>query len=95
LRAADGYSAGLGQHRRVGRIGETGKFDANFLVGAGFTRIQTAIDRRAGLGHFLPSLSPVTSSCSRFVSGPSGVVELMTFYGTDRLSQPIQKAIRR
>src|SRR5262249_47885458 len=33
------------------------------------------------LGH-LPSLSPATSDCSRFVSRPSGPHELM-FYGTE------------
>ena len=35
-----------------------------------------------GLGHGQPSLSPVTSDCSRFVSGLSRVDQLMTVYGT-------------
>ena len=35
-------------------------------------------------GPLLPSLSPATSDCSRFVSNPSGGDELMTVYGTTR-----------
>ena len=36
-------------------------------------------------GHFVPSLSPATSDCSRFVSGPSAVDELMTVDGTEEM----------
>ena len=42
----------------------------------------------AGLGHFLPSLSPATSDCLRFVSSPLGGDELMTVYGTSRPANP-------
>ena len=34
------------------------------------------------MGEFLPSLAPAKSDCLRFVSGPSGVDELMTVYPT-------------
>ena len=36
-------------------------------------------------GHFVPSLSPATSDCSRFVSGPSADDELMTVDGTEEM----------
>jgi hypothetical protein len=46
--------------------------------------MSVVIGRQLGWGHFLPPPSPATSDRSWLVSGPSGIDELMTLYGTPK-----------
>ena len=54
-----------------------------------YRTVRFIVHRRSGWGHILPSQSPATSDCLRFVFRSFGVDELMAVYGTHRLCRPV------